>query len=76
MKTNDEKQLNTSENGNDGMGGGSHTVPNLKPDPMELPPLVPPVPNRAWTSLQKSKDVVDLTEEEKQGFFTAPNDII
>ena len=59
-----------------GMGEGSNTVPNIKPDRIELPPINPPVPNRAWTAMKDGVDIEALTEEQKQGFYIGRDNML
>lgn len=53
---------------------GSGTVPNIRPDPLELPPNDPPVPNRAWTEMRfpPKTDIGDFPpfpEKEGRGLY-------
>ena len=67
---------------NGGMGEGSNTVPNIKPTEIELPPLNPPVPNRAWTEMRdvqgqmKTCDLAILPDDERRGIFLSEGDNI
>lgn len=74
-KQTDKKPLKDPKKDKGGMGEGSNTVPNIKPTEIELPPLDPPVPNRAWTAMKDGCDKMNMgelttfTEKERRGTF-------
>ena len=42
---------------------------------VDLPAFNPPVPNRAWTAMQKGIDIDSLSEEEKRELYLGRDDI-
>lgn len=78
----DQKNSKKKQNANDTehsengvLDNTSNTIPNLKPDRIELPPLDPPTPNRAWTEMKSHADVSAMTEEEKNSLYFGRSNI-
>ena len=75
-KQTDKKPLKDPKKDKGGMGEGSNTVPNIKPTEIELPPLDPPVPNRAWTAMRNGVDIEELSPEERRSLYLGRDGII
>ena len=50
-------------------------VPGINTPGIELPPINPTVPNRAWTAMKNGMDIDALSEEEKMDLYLG-HDII
>lgn len=42
---------------------------------IELPSVIPSVPNRAWTAMRKGMDLDELTEEERLSLYYGTDNI-
>ncbi len=72
---NAKKPVKDPKNGKGGIGESSNITSSIKPTEIELPPLDPPVPNRAWTDLKTARSQVNsgeintLTDKKNLGTF-------
>lgn len=43
---------------------------------IEIPTVIPPVPNRAWTAMAAGRDIEELTEEERRELYIGQDNFL
>ncbi len=56
--------------------GYENAVPGVNSPTIELPPINPTVPNRAWTEMKKGMDIESLSEEERRDLYVGRDRLI